>query len=741
MKIAKQPRLVKQSYLLIKKNWFIFFAVFVYVFFTCYYMGPSITSCNTTVYGFGDNTAGPIWRASLPENQGLIGTYTNMTNAPFGDNLKSPIGYSLIAQTVLINATQSVAGPICGYSIANMIGFTLSAFVMFGFVYEITKKRWIALLAGFAASYVPYYQLKIGAHFAFGFQAIFIGIIWSFYRLIKYRKKLDAVFLGLLFTLAIYFDPYYSLLAALIAVSLGLAWLVVNRKIFTRRFWLQKADIDGTKRQLKLLIIATIIAAILVLPLLGVYFSKSKQINNSVAASRGNVLLEAKLCSNWPHEYLVPFISNPVFKGLFDNDVYATSVSFLRDHYSCGIGEDAIGLSVTLVLIVILGSIAIIWEKLNRRRTKLGSYLPFEPRILTYGLFAIAIIGMAVAFLPGKFHGIPTPSYVLLKITSTWRTIERIFVIINIAVVALSAIFMTYFYEHFNLKKKHKYIVATLFIMIFAAVLVEYQTSPPFSGNQFGTFNYKVSVPNQYTWLKNQKDIKIIAEYPLERSGGEGNSMAYYQTMQVVHKKKLFNGAVSSSPYESMKTGLKNLSDPQTMPVLKALGVDAIVVHGVSATELQKIPGVKIIYSTPSTGFSAVGFSPILTNDEVNVVSLKDITPAQYVISLGSGFTRNMGLTKSAIDWQYGAPSGSTINILSLKNTELSQPVRVCFDIRLGDDGATSVLKPKVDGNTTLVFDINSSFKTIELYARSTVVLDNTTKADMVVAKLGCNQQ
>jgi hypothetical protein len=232
----------------------------------------------------------------------------------------------------------------------------------------------------------------------------------------------------------------------------------------------------------------------------------------------------------------VPFIYNPFFEKLIGNDLYHVSVNVLRDHYSCGIGEDVVGLSMVIIAILLVGTIVMIWERLRQRRLSLGSTLGYEPKVLVYGLAAIVLACLALSWPPMVSHGISTLSYMLLEITPTWRTITRIFVILNIAVVTLASIVAVYFLGQLNIKK-YKWLPVALFIVILGAIAVEYQTSTrPFAGNDYGTFDYKKDVPTHYKWLKEQSDIKTIAEYPLERSGGEGNSMAYYLTMQLVHK-------------------------------------------------------------------------------------------------------------------------------------------------------------------------------------------------------------
>lgn len=711
------------------------------MFFTFYYLGPSVTSCANTVYGFGDNTAGPIWRATLPEDQGLIGSYTNMTNAPFGDNLNSPIGYSLIGQTALIRTSMAVAGPVCGYNIINMIGFLLSALAMFGFIFAVTRKRWIALLAGYAVSFTPYYQMKIGGHPSYGYQAIFIGIIWLFYRLLKLKRKRDVAYLSIVFAIAVYFDPYFSLLAAITLGSLGLAWLIVYRKIITINFWKLNNKIKNieTIKQFRLLLLSLLLIVLLVLPLAFVFSSQAGQINSNVASSRGNVLFEAKACSNWPHEYLVPFVLNPVFEKVIGKDRYIGTINNLRDNFSCGIGEDSVGLSLTLVFITTVGFIIFLWEMLNKRRLGLDKRFGYNPKMVVVGMISLAVISIAIGFPPLIYHNIiPTPSFIILSITSTWRTLARVYVLVNISLVVLSSIVIAYFYQHFDLKKYYR-LIAILFALICLGVMVEYQAFMPFSGNSLSTFNYNKDVPPAYTWLKNQNGIKTLAEYPLERSGGESNATAYYLTMQVVHKKKVFNSALSYSPQETLKSGLKNLSDPQTLPVLRALGVDAVVIHGYDKKQIEKIPNANVIYTATKPQFNISEFTPTVKNDDVAVLSLINVTPSTFVIELGEGFARNTTIINSVFDWQYEAMQGSIFNIQSNRGKMLNTATDVCFDIKMSVPTETAFLDPKVDGISSGTNPINGVYKTIKLNVKSTIELHNSTGHNMRVTKIGCN--
>lgn len=139
-----RPLFTKVATALKSKKIFVFLVLLSYIFFTIFYMGPSTWNCQDTLYGFGDNTAGPVWRFGLEPKQAPLGSFENMTNYPVGENLYSPTNYSLSGQSYMIWAASRTLGPICGYNVINAVGFIASAFVMFGFIYALTRRKWIA---------------------------------------------------------------------------------------------------------------------------------------------------------------------------------------------------------------------------------------------------------------------------------------------------------------------------------------------------------------------------------------------------------------------------------------------------------------------------------------------------------------------------------------------------------------------------------------------------------------------
>jgi hypothetical protein len=709
-----------------------------YLLFTFYYMTPQVVHCTSTVYGFGDNTAGPIWRHSVsPQNP--LGGYERVTNYPFGDNLYSPVGYSAVLQSTAYWGLAKVAGPICGYNIINFAGFVLSALVMYGFIYAITKKRSIAWLAGYAASFTPYFQVKVGGHPGYGYQALLIGIAWLFFNLLKHRRKKYAVALGVLLASCFYFDPYFSLLGSIVVVSLGLTWLALYAVKLLRHKVLAE-DRRTFRQQLKLLVVAALTATLLLVPLAYIKIKNTNIINSTVSSARGNVLAEARACSILPHEYASPFVLHPVFTRLFGGNYYKTTVDNFNNHFTCGIGEASVGISITVITLATTVLIIFAWDKLNKRRLRLTSLLGFEPKVLIFGVMAIGLVGVLLGLPPTKIGFIPTPSELLLSITTTWRTLARVYVLVNMSLVILFAIALAYFANNF---KQHKRLLKIVFIVLFFLIFIEYQAFRPLADNTLNNFDYSKDVPKAYVWLRGQSDIQTIAEYPLERGGGESDAVSYYLSMQRAHQKALFNSALPNSPQESIRSSLKDLSDPQTIPTLEALGIDTVVVHGLPASEVAKIPYLKVVYSSPQSRFNLQSHTPTVKNDIIVIARLIKMNAPGIMMQLRKDeFPRNTNIIFSAIDWQYEALQDSHIDIkpvISQSTTEVANtPTPVCFEVRMSVPTDSDELTLIVDGKSGPKLMINGNYQTVRTSAVSAVQLHNKSGHNMQIENLGC---
>lgn len=74
--------------------------------------------------------------------------------------------------------------------------------------------------------------------------------------------------------------------------------------------------------------------------------------------------------------------------------------------------------------------------KVNRRKIKVN--LGYDKKILIIGMIGVAVVAGLIAIPPIKIMGVlPTPSYLLIEITTTWRTLTRMYVPVNFAVITL----------------------------------------------------------------------------------------------------------------------------------------------------------------------------------------------------------------------------------------------------------------------------------------------------------------
>jgi len=698
-------------------------------------MGPSVWNCDTTLYGFGDNTAGPVWRFGLEPAQPPLGSYQYQTNYPVGEELYSPTSASLAGQSVLIWGASRTFGPICGYNIVNMVGFFASAAVMFGFIFALTKKRWIAWLAGFAVSFSPYYQMKVGGHPGYGYQALLIACVWALFNLIKYKRKKDVVILSLLLATSFYFDPYFSLLTTALVVPIVLTWfgLVWYRSKPPRlRSFISAKDI-------KLLLLSGLLFVVLLTPLVYVIVKNSNQISTSVAALRGNVLFEAKACSNLPYEYALPFVLHPVFSRAIGKEDYTGVIDHLHNGFSCGIGEDTVGVSMAILAVTLLGLIVMTWEKIQKR--KLNFDLGYDKKLILYGMLAVLVTALLLGLPPIRMFGIiPTPSYALLEITTTWRTLTRFYVIVNFATITLFTVVLMFALSNL---KKYKKIIKIIFVLIILSVFVEYLAFRPFTGNKLSTFDYSKDVPVVYNWLRDQNDIKVVAEYPIERSGGESNAMAFYLSMQVAHKKILFNGNIPISEEEDLRASLKDLSDPQTLPVLRAVGVDAVVIHGLTVSEVENIKGLEILRAEPQSGFNILAFTPLVKNDNT-IIARITAEPQVTMLSFEEGFVRNAEIIRSAIDWEYEALNNSLMRVSSMPGSQNIPEVaeRQCFAIRLsGELDKSSVNIDADESADTKEFMLGSEYIYVSINAKDSIRITNVDGFNFRIKDLGCPRQ
>jgi hypothetical protein len=729
----RQSGLIKQLRTYAESRWLPhLLAVLSFVLVTAYYMTPQALHCQTTVYGFGDNTAGLIWRNGVSSNNPLWGP-EHATNYPYGEDLSSPVNYSAVLQFSLYWVLAKIAGPICGYNLLNFIGFVATAAAMYGFIHWLTHKMSIAWLAGFAVSFSPYFQNQVGSHSSYGYAAFLILALWLYLRLFRERRWQDALLLALVLAVCVYWDPYFSLLLAtmltpLVVVTVIYSYLQVRG---------QGHVLDTLKALWQRLLpfaLVGVFAFLLILPLVAIARLNAAQINAQVGAVRDRdpVNLITQYCTNKPTDYLLPSDTN-YFADALTNGRYAATVQ--RFKHGCNPGEYNVGLSLALLTVLAIGGAVFVRKYVGKRR--LRALFAVSRSGLSQPWIMLSVMGvLTTGFLLGlpavlTTRRIPSPTYFLLQITQTWRVFSREYVVVNIAVVTLAAISL-YFLA--PLLKDRSWVKYGVFALLFLSIFVEYQAFTPLSGSAT-TFSYETDAPAIYQWARTQSDIQHVAVYPILPIGqAGGDPLLYALTMQTIDQKQLLNSTVSNSPQDALHLSLRDLTAPQTLPTLRGLGIDSLEIHGIGEQDLRAIPGIEIarFEAVADTRFGSYGskiaFAKILPG------------PAQdFALTLESGL--------QAQDWmgpslKYTAINNSQMRLTPLSyNAQSNAPHTTCFEVATAAATGTDDLTVLVGGTPVIAaLPIAGQFAQVSFLAREnqSILLRSRTGQDMQVRNLGC---
>ena len=577
-------------------------AVLSFVLVTAYYMTPQVLHCQTTVYGFGDSTAGVIWRNGVSSDNPLWGP-EQVTNYPYGEDLSSPVNYISVLHFTLYWVLAKIAGPICGFNLLNFIGFVATAAAMYGFIHWLTHKKSIAWLAGFAVSFSPYFQNKVGSHSAYGYAVFLILALWLYLRLLRERHWLDVPLLALVLAVCVYWDPYFSLLVATI-----LAPLVVVTVVYS---YLQVRGqgrfLDTLKalwRRLLPFALVGVLTLLLLLPLIAIARLNAAQINAQVGAvrERDPVNVITTYCTNKPTDYLLPSDTN-YFADALTNGRYAATVQGFK--HGCNPVEYNVGLSLALLTVLVIGGVVFVRKYVGKRRLReLFADLAIRAGVSRWIMLSVMGV-LTTGFLLGlpavlTTRHIPSPTYFVLQVTQIWRVFSREYVVVNIAVVTLAAISL-YFLA--PLLKDRSWVKYGVFALLFLSIFVEYQAFTPLSGSAT-TFSYETDAPAIYQWARTQSDIQHVAVYPIIPIGEGGDPLLYAITMQTIDQKQLLNSTVGNSPQDALHLSLRDLTAPQTLPTLRGLGIDSLEIHGIGEQDLRAIPGIEIVRFEVSRGQS-----------------------------------------------------------------------------------------------------------------------------------------
>ncbi|MGI8792432.1 MAG: hypothetical protein ACR2H3_04555 [Acidimicrobiales bacterium] len=504
-----------------------------------------VTECSTTIFGGpGDATAGMIWLQWNYEelNAAPLKGHTPLINAPDGGDLWRPIfvtsGVVMLPTWV---ATQ-VVGPVCSWNLAVISGFVLSGLAMFGLATWLTGHRGAALVAGYAYAFSPFAVRKAEGHVDYVHLWVFPLIIWALLAAWRRPTRRSALIAGGAIALAGYIDGYYLLTATVMAGALVVGGIITKFRTASR------AELA---RYVRLSLLSAVVAGACLLPIGFVLATSSSEVSSSVERTLGDV----NIYSARPWEFVLPARTHPVFSNYFGSwqDRHLHESNYVEQT-----------LYVGLTVIALAGVTVVAAARRHR------------PRSLAVPIRQLAIIlgtGVVVAGLfsaPPKvdagFVDLSFPSGLVYSVIPFWRVFARFFIPLHAALVPLAAVGVALLAGRSRLRSI-TVVTAALLVVSFDLLAV-----PPRP-----TWSYATETPSVYRWVAAEDDSGIVANYPLVDPPLSPHLT--YLTYQRIFDRPMLNGAETGTRSWQLTAALIGLNDPQTLPVLRRLGVTTVILH------------------------------------------------------------------------------------------------------------------------------------------------------------------
>jgi hypothetical protein len=554
MQVAKN--LILQIRLWFAKDW-LQWAVAVLFFFlmSWLFMGGAINRCSTTSTAMGsDSTGGFAWDQWATGNH-LSWGYEAKSNYPYGETLGRP---QFITSSIFIGIYKILASlttPICGINLMALLGFMTTALLAFGVVKWLLKRFAIAIFAGFAAAYVPFHQLKAESHINYIWGSFFIAAIWAYLWFISRPSHKRAMVLGAVCSLGFYFDGYFVLISSVVIASLFSSSFILDLLRIITHKQKNKDILKKARTRLKYLLIATGVLALLLTPILLVYRNNSAAISQSLAAVRSDIKTETITYGARPIEFIVPSSNS----ALIPNEVPWT----IKPHGS-NASEDTLYIGYTIIVLIAVALVRLFYRKDRTHKLREMSY---GDLVWTLSLVIVACFVMSLPAVITIFgYRLPTPTYILIKLTSNWRVLSRMFLALHPAAVIVASLGL------YMLIRRRSTILQLIIVTVCGiALFLEYLPAPLHPTGDL----YK-DAPPIYQRLRTDSQVKLVAEYPLAGILYTPEIFTYQQ----MHNKELLNANDVSISRGQLQGSIAGLADEQTLAALKELKVDVLITHG-----------------------------------------------------------------------------------------------------------------------------------------------------------------
>ncbi len=523
-----------------KKDYLILFGILVsYFIISVFITYPLILNLKKGLWvGYGD-VFGVVW-GSWINKSGVAdaSSFTDIIAFPFGINNNSQIKQPVL--DILLRSLTYLFNEITSYNLIILWAFPLTAFFAYILFRYLGFRNFASFVGGFIFGFNPssFFQ-SIGGHPAFFFN-IFIPILLLFLFLNKNKRKTyTAIIAGIAWALVVLSSLYFGYFSIFILIL----FILFDYKTSSTE------PIEFFKNYGMVLVTVFVLVSIFEYRVVIEQFSKPAEKLIEVGYRRS--LKELYVYSSRLYEFFIPQVTHPAFGDLFKNVIRVK-------HYNSNLFEQTLYLGFTPLIIIILVFYFIERGLLNRK----------EKALFFFFLSGFAL--MIILSFPPSFtiSGIKIPllSSFLYKVAPMFRVYSRTVIMATLFLSGITVLFLNYISK---VVKKRTCILIN--IIVFILIGFEYWE---YSGDLiFNTSN----IPSVYRWLSKDKGSKVIVEYPMMRSD-EVNFYTYLY-YQRIHKKKLVNGALPGTKAWDFYKQTNNISDPQTVKLLKEVGTDYVIIH------------------------------------------------------------------------------------------------------------------------------------------------------------------
>lgn len=518
----------------------------------------------------GDGTAGIVWMMAADRDGSPSFGYTNDVNYPYGVNLGNPLQITSLLISVPLWIITRFSSPFMGVNIMQLIAYTMIALATYFLMKRLTGKWYIAVFAGFAATFFPYHLFKSVVHIGNIFSWVFVFQLATFLYMWRHPSWRSSAFVAIATAAGYYTDGYYLLISSVFALTLMLGLFMAGTLLRRSKSFFA----DLTKYGMA----AAGMTLLLALPIIATQLQSGSQINGTLERSQDTIKQELKVYAATKLDFLLP----PQGSLLFGGQSWHQQLLLQKSHRSNPAESNLYIGYVVLVLsaIGVLMTGGLLMAKKGRRwllsQGESSSWLV----VLTSGVVVSAPI-MLSFMAPDRifFLGLEIPSLagILTDHIALWRVLSRFILPLHILLVVYASFVL---YILIGLICRHRKSTAGICIAVAALLMcmLEYATCIYRPG-----FDLR-NMPQVYTYIRNQEDITTLAELPLQDSPIEVSG--YYATAQYIHGKKLVNNHVSRYNVGQF-SALGDEQNPETIDFLRLRGADAVVVRAKHCHEVD----------------------------------------------------------------------------------------------------------------------------------------------------------